>query len=519
MGRNKIEGRSGFIIFVLMAVLIAACDRGEGPWSVTVELSPETAQVHAGKSRTFTAKAVGEKEAGVTWSVAESNGGTITEQGVYTAPLTAGTFHVVATSVAFPAEHRSATVTVTFPSGALDPGFGSGGKVALPIGPAGSTERANALLLQPDGPEVKIIAAGSTTTGAGSDFALVRLNPDGTVDPTFSGGKPTVDFGGRQDFANSIARQLDGSLIVAGLSNNGANADFALARLTPDGALDPTFAGGTVVTDFGGHQDLINAVTVQPDGKVVAAGVSGTVLTSTQFALARYNADGSLDLSFGAGGTVTTTLGGNDSARAVALQPDGKIVAAGFSVKTPNPNTQFALARYNSDGSPDTTFGTAGQVITPVGPGNAQISSLAILPDGKIMAAGIASNGVNTDFALARYNPGGSLDPTFGTEGTILTDFNNGDDFINALEVLPDGRMIAAGAASNDFALARYNPDGTLDATFGSGGKVTTPIGSADDVATAIAVEPNGRMIAAGYTSTSPGTASGTVFSFVRYWP
>jgi uncharacterized delta-60 repeat protein len=193
----------------------------------------------------------------------------------------------------------------------------------------------------------------------------------------------------------------------------------------------------------------------------------------------------------------------------VALQSDGKIVVAGSS------NNLFALMRYNADGSEDATFGAAGQVTTPIGAGSAQAAVLFILPDGKIVAAGIASNGLNLDFAMARYHPDGSLDSTFGAGGAVTTDFNQGDDFINAFDLQQDGKMIAAGVASNDFALARYNPDGTIDSTFGTAGKVTTPIGSADDAATGVAVQADGKIVAAGYSSTS----AGTVFSFARYWP
>lgn len=514
------------MVFLLAAVLIAACGKDEGPWSVKLHLSPETAQVRPGESRTFTAGLIGHKEGGVTWSVAEPAGGTITDRGVYTAPTTAGTFHVVATSVAFPAERRSAAVTVAFPSGTLDPAFGAGGKAAIPIGPTGGSAQASALAIQPDG---KVIAAGSITTDSAADFAVIRLNADGTLDTTFdAGGSATLDFSANQDSAFALAVQPDGMILVAGLTKNGSNADFALARLKADGTPDLTFgAAGKVTTDFGANE-FINAIALQSDGKIVAAGASGAgspglgpfrpTLPSGHFRLARYNSDGSIDSTFGTGGTVTTPVSGsNDAAHTVALQFDGKIVAAGFSFN--GTNNDFALVRYNPDGSLDSAFGTAGQVITPIGIGEDQILSLTIQADGKILAAGVASNGLNNDFALVRYNSNGTLDAAFGTGGKVTTDFSGTDDAGGSLTIQSDGRIVMAGSSkgtNDNFALARYHSDGTLDSTFGTGGKVTTDIGIGDDVATSVAIQPQeGKIVAAGRSFTS----AGTVFSLARYWP
>jgi uncharacterized delta-60 repeat protein len=338
------------------------------------------------------------------------------------------------------------------PDGQLDPTFGTGGRVTVPRGSA------LALVLQPDG---KLVAAG----GAGDDFALARYLPDGSLDPSFgTGGTVTTSFG-ESATANALVLQPDGKLVAAGRSIVTFASDtvnFALARYLPDGRLDPSFGiGGKVTTDFGGSSlNGVLALVVQPDGKLVAAGDASVGSSADlDFALARYLPDGRLDPTFGIGGTVTTDFGGiiEDIATALVLQPDGKLVAAGHDS---NGDLDFALARYLPDGRLDPTFGTGGTVTTDGGLGG--ILALVLQPDGKLVAAGEGEGG----FALVRYLPDGRLDPTFGTGGTVTTNFG---DFTFALVLQPDGKLVAAGGAGGDFALARYLPDGSLDATFGPG--------------------------------------------------
>ncbi len=247
-----------------------------------------------------------------------------------------------------------------------------------------------------------------------------------------------------------------------------------------------------MTTDFGGT-DIANAVVLQSDGKIVAVGQD-----SSDFALARYNADGSLDSSFGTGGKVTTDFGGSDAALAAVLQPDGKIVAVGTSA------ADFALARYNTDGSLDTSFGTGGKVTTDFG-GTDQAWAAVLQPDGKIVAAGLAS----ADFALARYNTNGSLDTSFGTGGKVTTSFE-GSDQARAVVLQPDGKIVAVGWDNGvEFALARYNTDGLLDSSFGTGGKVTTDFGGSD-AALAAVLQSDGKIVAVGFANT-------TDFALARY--
>jgi uncharacterized delta-60 repeat protein len=259
----------------------------------------------------------------------------------------------------------------------------------------------------------------------------------------------------------------DGKIRVAGVRRTFdlTSTDFALARFNADGSSDSTFgAAGKVVSRFGPvNGTSIFAERFQPDGKIVAAGIAFANFapfgSNGDFALARYNADGGVDTAFGSGGRLTTDFNGSeDEARAVAIQSDGKIVAAGSSGAFP----EFALARYNPDGSLDSSFGIGGEVTTNVSPipGNGA-RAVAIDSGGKILAAGSAFTFAGRDdFALVRYTAAGALDSGFGTGGKIITDFSGGNDRANAIALQPDGRIVARGFAADgpviDFALARY---------------------------------------------------------------
>ncbi|MFE2913984.1 calcium-binding protein [Kitasatospora indigofera] len=371
--------------------------------------------------------------------------------------------------------------------GDLDAGFGTGGKVATDFG--GSGDEARALAVQPDG---RIVAAGVKD----GDFALARYNADGSLDAGFgAGGKVTTDFDGGGDAANGVAVQADGRIVAVGVSESSAGGNFfSLVRYNADGSLDAGFGtGGKVVTDFGGGGvGEAFAVAVQADARIVVAGLDGG-----DFALARYNTLGGLDAGFGTGGTVLTDFGGGaDAVHAVAVQADGRIVAAGHTGNSVG-NYDFALARYNVNGSPDTGFGTGGRVTTDFGAFDSA-NGVAVQADGRIVAAGVSGS----DFALARYNVNGSPDTGFGTGGRVTTDFG-GSENAQAVAVQGDGRIVAAGSGatggSSNFVLARYNTLGGLDTGFGTGGRVTTDFGGFDQ-AHAVAVQGDGRIVAAGLT-------------------
>src|SRR5262245_40663464 len=227
---------------------------------------------------------------------------------------------------------------------------------------------------------------------------------------------------------------------------------------------------------------------------------------------------GALDSSFGQGGKVTTSLGsGYNVAKALVQQPDGRLVAAGSGSN--GSNNDYALARYNPDGSLDTTFNGTGKVTTAIGPGGDGAYDLALQPDGKLVAAGVSYNGANDDFSLVRYNSNGSLDTSFNGTGKVTTAIGSSYDDANALVLQPDGKLVAAGYTYNgsnyDFALVRYNPNGSLDSSFNGTGKVTTAIGPNQDTADALALQPDGKLVAAG----SSVSGSDALLAIVRYNP
>ena len=406
--------------------------------------------------------------------------------------------------------------------GDLDTSFGGEGKVTTDFGDDRNHE-AHALAIQSDG---KLVVAGGSTGSGNSDFALARYRPDGTLDSTFGdAGTVLTDFGGGSfDFANALAIQADGKLVVAGWSNANGRWDFALARYLPNGTLDSTFGdAGTVLTDFGGGSfDFANALAIQADGKLVVAGDSRGG-GSFDFALARYLPDGTLDSTFGDAGTVLTDFGSEnfDFANALAIQADGKLVVAGVSHNSDS--SDFALARYLPNGTLDSTFGDAGKVLTDFNGSIDSVSAVTLQPDGKLVVAGGSGNCCDfiiNDFALARYRPDGTLDSTFSDDGKVLTDFNRGsDEGALTLALQPDGKLVVAGlseaSGSEDFALARYLPNGTLDATFGGDGTVLTDFdGGSSDTGIALAIQPrDGRLVVAGRSI----AGDHSVFALARY--
>lgn len=298
---------------------------------------------------------------------------------------------------------------------------------------------------------------------------------------------------------------------------------FATNQITyaADGDLDPSFGnGGKVITDFNNSVDYLNRIAVQPDGKIVAV---GNTYPSPRGALARYNPDGTLDTTFGNGGKVITVASVRESASGLLLLPDGKIVISGSIDLPSTQDTSFALLRYNSDGSLDTTFGNGGTVTTNVGIDDDQAYALALQSDGKIVAAGrkgiffYPTDQRKGNVALARYNPDGSLDPTFGNGGIVTTDFGQGlESYAVALMIQSDGKLVVGGESSYEFLVARYNPNGTLDATFGSSGHSLANFSSNWDGATDAVLQPDGKIALVGW---SIGESSYYSFAVARFNP
>jgi uncharacterized delta-60 repeat protein len=349
----------------------------------------------------------------------------------------------------------------------LDSTFGVKGKATTTIG---SSSTPYALAIQSNG---KIIAAGSSFNGDNSDFALARYKTNGHLDASFgTGGKVITDLGG-----NETARSVNlsnGKIVVAGTSSSG----FCLIRYTLLGKVDSSFGvNGKTITTFNGNGGYCYASVIQTDGKIVAVGYS-----AGNFVIVRYNANGKIDKTFGVNGILIaeSAASGFNAAQAVCLQPDGKIVAAGYAgVPT---SRQYLVVRSNSNGTLDSSFGKNGKAYTTFSnffPNDNQAFSLAINRVGKIYAAGMskgAETNNNTEFSIARYRANGKLNKSFSGDGKVLTDFDGFDDGINAILLMPDGKIIAVGTlyVPKLTGIVRYNIDGSLDGSFGDNGKLTT---------------------------------------------
>jgi len=340
--------------------------------------------------------------------------------------------------------------------GTLDGDFDADGIILTQL--SSNHDFGNSLAIQADG---KILVAGST----GHDFGVARYNTDGSLDNAFSvNGMVATDFGGGGAFGGdrgrSIVLQPDGKIIVAGSAVDSEGIDFGVVRYNPDGTLDNMLdADGIVTTSFAGSSSL-NEIKIQTDGKIVAVGRERDPVQGTNFAVARYNPDGTLDNSFSVDGKVTTAFGpGNDSGRALLIQPDGKIVATGTHGVETN-NDEFALVRYNSDGTLDNSFGIAGKVTTAIGSGSfIGGRSVVLQADGKIVVAGDGTD----EIAVLRYNSDGSLDNSFGTDGIVIKDIAGGPSRANGCAIQSDGKIVVAGYAylntaqeNAGFVVARY---------------------------------------------------------------
>lgn len=377
----------------------------------------------------------------------------------------------------------------------------------------GSSAVFSSVVSLPDG---KVLAAGTVNNGTRKqDFLVARYNVNGTLDTTFGGGTGRVftDFG-REERGTRLLLTGGGKFVVVGstLNSDGSAANFAVARYKANGTLDNSFSGdGKVTTDFSGSQDIATAAVILSDGKLMVIGSSDDG-GEADVAFARYNAAGALDTSFG-GGTgkrLTHVAGVFNHPTAAAVLPEGQILVA--------IDDRFTLARFTGAGALSLSFGGGDGWVRTTLLGEDVPSNLAVLPSGKILMGGYSAvtseNGNGRDFALARYNSGGTLDTSFGGsgDGFVTTDFNPNrndgsvfDDVINALNVQPNGKILAVGVGVRSattgqtlkLAIGRYNAGGTLDPSFSGDGKL---LGSVPAFGAAVAMAPGGKTVVAGFT-------------------
>jgi len=403
----------------------------------------------------------------------------------------------------------SLTTAVFAQPGTLDATFGNGGIVSTQI--STSYNFGNAMTIQADG---KIVVVGQSRVSGKYNMSIVRYNPDGTLDDTFdSDGMLIIEAATVNNFANKVMIQSDNKIVIAGHSFNGSSADMVVVRLNPDGSIDNTFGTNGIATiDFAGANDLAESATLQADGKILLGGHS-----ADNFSVVRLKTDGSLDSTFGLNGLAKIIFAtGSSYIKDIIVQSDGKILTAGFASGTGA--FTFALARFKTDGSLDSTFGTNGMVYYDFGSGDNFGLAVREKSDGKILIAGntfISSPPLVYKQAVMQLNADGSKDNSFGTNGIARAGIANEECYANGLAIQPDGKIILAGyntdGSTDDFILSRFNPDGSLDLTFGNNGlAVKYQIGGEGK---AIELLSDGKILVAGNTYTS----SASNFALVRY--
>ncbi len=349
------------------------------------------------------------------------------------------------------------------PNGSLDPSFSFDGKL---IADTGGWDRALGVAIQPYG---RIVAVGTSCTDSSWNMCYLlveRFLANGRADITFNGyGRKAVSWNGRSTGATGgVAIQPDGKILVGAAAPNGSVTDLAVVRFNPNGSLDKTFNGtGKRSVSFGAGigswaaESWGRNLALQKDGKIVISGGTST----GNFAVLRLNPNGALDATFSGDGKQATDFGGTDYGRAVALQPDGKIVVVGQ--KETATTTSMAVARYRPNGSLDTTFNVTGKRLIIMA-GSARFSGMSVVvqPNGKIVIAGTAANTSTSDCALVRLNPNGSLDTSFSGDGKATFDFSGGADTCSGLALDNSGKYVLAGVAAMngqlDFGLLRVLP-------------------------------------------------------------
>ncbi len=386
-------------------------------------------------------------------------------------------------------------------SGIPDSTFGENGIVITDIN-SGSSDFLRAIAIQPD---QKILAFGSSGSGTGADLLVVRYLTDGTPDPEFgTNGIVHVDFNSTGDNGHALTIQPDGKIVLAGETSVKGQSDFALARINIDGSLDETFGdGGKVVTNMGSTFEFPNAVTLQEDHKIIAAGrVSAG--NFSDFGMVRYNPDGKVDSMFGVNGIVITSIRDEDEAKGIVIQPGGKIILGGFA--SVNAKGDFAMVRYLDDGTIDKTFGSGGKVLTDLeGTGRSDFPNSMIQdPNGNIVLAGNANFDnlfLETDFGIARYTSEGDLDQSFGIHGIYILSLGTNDQ-IQSIVRQPDGKYLVAGKSdvvfTNKWILARLKSEGGLDTLFGNHGIVLTDLDGTTEVPSGILIQNDSKIVVGG---------------------
>ena len=427
------------------------------------------------------------------------------------------------------------------PDGSRDSGFGTSG---IAVNDLGGNSQDTAKYVSIQNSNGKILVAGDSYDNSGNVSAVARYSSNGTIDNSFATGGIL-----RSDFASHIVIQGDNKILFAGISKESdVDGDFALVRYTAEGALDSSNFGtnGKVITNIGEYptMDRASSTAIQHDGKMILAGSTASSSGSgpSNFVIIRYNANGDVDTSFGDKGNVITDITGDDDfPHSLVIQSDGKILVAGNSMNSigGDQHWDMIVVRYNSDGTLDSSFATAGKFRFNPSDNNSQVgvSSILLQSDGKIILAGRVNvndgeGNYYSSFTVVRLRANGTLDTSFGTGGIAYT--NTGEelngvydsDFLSSAAIQKDGKIVVVGASSglnpdtssySYFTIARYLSDGTLDLDFGTDGIVTTNA-SVWDQANSVAIQSDGKIVIAG-SSESNAAAGGQYqyFAVARY--
>jgi len=413
--------------------------------------------------------------------------------------------------------------------GELDPTFGIGGKVQAPFGPE---SYAGGVAVQPDG---KILAVGTPEGSQG--FSIARLLPNGSLDPSWGEGGVVTTPLGKFASAFDVAVQPDGKVVVVGEAPGAKNEDFAIVRYLSNGKLDPSFGeGGIVILPVGTEGDQGRVVAIGPGGRIAVVGISDLPSSRNAVGVAMLESDGTPEAAFAGDGTtlIQTESGEDDRGEGVDFQSDGKIVIAdstGAGI-----GDGFTLIRLGLDGKPDPSFGGDGVVETPIpgegGVEEGRISDVLVQPNGKIVGGGygVDSVGVTMEtvikFEVVRYLSNGELDPSFGSGGMVGVRLPSPYSFGRKLALDPSGRLILGGTydanpaplEENEApALMRFNPNGSLDPSFGSGGIVVGTLGAGieEESIEGLALQPDGKIVTSGSRYAEPGGGSGVVSRYI----
>ena len=424
-------------------------------------------------------------------------------------------------STAFSEASDTADLTVTAVNSAptFSPIQGTG---VVMVSMGGRRDDTRGVSVRPDG---RLLVGGGTVDADGlqNDLSAIRFNADGSLDSSFdSDGKLIIASDGGRVQARGMAVQPDERIVMVGVARPPSEGPrFGLVRLNPDGSFDSSFdsdgkANASIMLSY----DYVASVIVQPDQKIVASGHSYhqlnlSAIASDDFSVVRLNPDGSLDTSFGVDGKVIVTQDSSEQAFASVLQSDGRLLVAGVS-KTGN-NSDFSVIRLNTDGTLDTSFDKDGKLNISLGSDQDIARSIVRQPDGRILLAGSCSDGSKNNFCLVRLNTDGSLDTSFDSDGKLIVPVGSSDSEAYGVTVQPDGRIVVVGRAlvdgNWDASVIRLNSDGTLDTTFDNDGKWILPLGTGNDLASSVSVQPDGRIVVAGQAG---GENSTSRYALVR---